>query len=102
MTTVHLDPALTDAPVTEKFGTTITVTTTGGVVHTATVSAPHGAPADPVTDAELLAKFHALTDRVTDAARATAIADAVLRLDELDDISILTDLLAAPVAGALD
>lgn len=101
-TSVHLDPALADAPIAAKFGTTVSVTTGDGAVHAAQVSQPHGAPPDPVTNAELLAKFHALTDRVTTHARATAIADAVLRLDELDDLSPLTDLLAAPVTGALD
>lgn len=101
-TSVHLDPALADAPIAERFGTTVSVTTEDGTVHTAQVSQPHGSPSDPVTDAELVAKFHALTHRVTTQTQGTAIADAVLRLDELDDLSLLTDLLAAPVAGALD
>ncbi|ORA39880.1 MmgE/PrpD family protein [Mycobacterium aquaticum] len=102
VTSVHLDPTLTEAPITERFGTTVAVTTSDGAVHTATVHRPHGTPDDPVSNAELLAKFHALADRVTDPARATAIADAVIGLDELDDITTLTDLLAAPVSGALD
>jgi 2-methylcitrate dehydratase PrpD len=101
-TSVRLDPALTDAPITERFGTTVTVTTTDGAVHAATVHQPHGAPKDPLTNAELLAKFHALADRVTTPARAAAIADAVIGLDQLGDITTLTDLLADPVAGALD
>lgn len=102
VTSVHLDPDLSDAPITERFGATVTVTTLDGAVHTTTVHRPHGAPDDPVTNTELLDKFRALADRVTTPARATAIADTVIGLDELDDITTLTDLLAAPVAGALD
>ncbi len=101
-TTVHLDESLTHADITEKFRTDVAVTTRDGAVHHACVAAPHGAPTDPVTDEELVAKFHALADRVTSRGRADAIEQAVIGLDELDDTNYLVDLLAAPVAGALD
>ncbi|UMB71271.1 MmgE/PrpD family protein [Mycobacterium paraterrae] len=101
-TNVHLDESLNDAPLTERFRTDLTITTRDGQVHHARVDAPHGAPWDPVTNDELVTKFHALTDRVTDRGRATAIERAVVELDELGDVSDLLDLLAAPVAGALD
>ncbi|ORW97218.1 MmgE/PrpD family protein [Mycobacterium sp. IEC1808] len=101
-TTVHLDDSLADADITEKYRTDIAVTTRDGAVHRARVALPHGAPNDPVTNDELVAKFHALADRVTSRARAAAIERAVVSLDDLDDIDSLTDLLAAPVAGALD
>jgi 2-methylcitrate dehydratase PrpD len=101
-TEVHLGEALDDAPITERFRTDIAVTTTDGIVHRARVDQPHGAPGDPVSNAELVAKFHALADRVTDRARAEAIERAVIGLDELDDVTDLIELLAAPVAGALD
>jgi 2-methylcitrate dehydratase PrpD len=101
-TTVHLDESLAHADITEKFRTAVAVTTRDGAVHRASVALPHGAPNDPVTDGELVAKFHALADRVTSRERADAIARAVASLDELDDIDYLIDLLAAPVAGALD
>ncbi|MDT5223989.1 MAG: hypothetical protein QOG19_1396 [Mycobacterium sp.] len=101
-TTVHLDAALAHADITEKFGTTVKVTTQDGMVHQANVSQPHGGPNDPVTNDELVAKFHALADRVTTRGRADAIAQAVVGLDDLDDLDYLIDLLAAPVAGALD
>ena len=70
--------------------------------HQVRVVAPHGAPWDPVTNDELVAKFHALTDRVTDRDRATAIERAVVGLRDLADVGNLIDLLAPPVAGALD
>ena len=101
-TTVHLDESLAQADITERFRTDVSVTTRDGEVHHARVVAPHGAPNDPVTNDELVAKFHALADRVTDRARAEAIERAVLGLEDLDDTKELIDLLAEPVAGALD
>lgn len=101
-TRVHLDDSLAGAPISERFRTTVVVTTDDGRRREAVVSRPHGAPDDPVTNAELVAKFHALADRVTSAGRATAIERAVTGLEDLDDITTLLDLLAAPVAGALD
>ncbi|WAC93210.1 MmgE/PrpD family protein [Mycobacterium sp. Aquia_213] len=101
-TSVHLDESLANAPITERFRTDVTVTTRDAAVHRARVDLPHGAPTDPVTNDELVAKFHSLADRVTSRGRADAIERAVVGLENLDDIGDLTDLLAAPVAGALD
>jgi hypothetical protein len=71
-------------------------------VHQVRVVAPHGAPWDPVNNDELVTKFHALADRVTSRQRADAIERAVVGLENLDDVADLIDLLAPPVAGALD
>jgi 2-methylcitrate dehydratase PrpD len=101
-TTVHLDESLANAPITERFRTDVEVTTHNGAVHHARVDLPHGAPTDPVTNDELVAKFHSLADRVTSRCRADAIERAVVGLEDLDDAANLIDLLAAPVAGALD
>jgi 2-methylcitrate dehydratase PrpD len=101
-TTVHLDDSLTHADITEKFRTDVAVTTRDGTLHHARVVQPHGAPTDPVTNDELVTKFHALADRVTSRGRAEAIERAVIGLDGLDDTDNLIDLLADPVAGALD
>lgn len=102
VTDVHLDESLTDAPLTERFRTDLAVTTHDGDVHQVRVVAPHGAPWDPVTNDELITKFHALADRVTSFDRAAAIERAVVGLENLDDANDLIDLLAPPVAGALD
>jgi 2-methylcitrate dehydratase PrpD len=102
ITAVHLDESLADAPITERFRTDVAVTTRDGAVHHARIIAPHGAPNDPVTNDELVTKFHALADRVTSSERATAIEHAVIGLEELGDVGDLLDLLADPVAGALD
>jgi 2-methylcitrate dehydratase PrpD len=101
-TDVHLDESLSDAPVTERFRTDLAITMADGTVHHGRIDQPHGAPSDPVTNSELVAKFHALADRVTSTARADAIERAVTGLADLDDIADLIDLLADPVAGALD
>lgn len=101
-TRVHLDESLADADITEKLRTDLAVTTREGTVHRARVALPHGAPNDPVTNDEVVAKFHALADRVTSRGRAAAIERAVIRLDDLTDVENLMDLLADPVAGALD
>jgi 2-methylcitrate dehydratase PrpD len=101
-TSVHLDESLAHADVSQWFRTDVAVTTRDGAVHHARVVQPHGAPADPVTNEELVAKFHALADRVTNRGRAEAIERTIVALDDLDDTDNLTDLLADPVAGALD
>ena len=101
-TTVHLDESLAHADITEKFRTDVTVTARDGTRHHARIDQPHGAPTDPVTNDELVTKFHALADRVTSRGRAEAIERAIVGLDDLDDTDNLIDLLADPVAGALD
>jgi 2-methylcitrate dehydratase PrpD len=101
-TEVHLDESLTGAPITERFRTDVAVTTSDGTVHHARVDQPHGAPSDPVTNDEIVVKFHALADRVTNRRRAEALVRAVIGLVDLDDVGDLVDLLAEPVAGALD
>jgi 2-methylcitrate dehydratase PrpD len=102
VTDVQLDESLADAALTERFRTDLAVTTRDGGVHQVRVVAPHGAPWDPVTNDELVTKFHALADRVTSRQRADAIERAVVGLEDLDDVAGLIDLLASPVAGALD
>ena len=64
-TEVDLDESLAHAPVIERFRTDLHITMDDGAAHHARVDVPHGAPTDPVTNEELVAKFHALADRVT-------------------------------------
>jgi 2-methylcitrate dehydratase PrpD len=101
-TDVHLDEARDRADVTERFATDLAITSDDGTVYRTRIAQPHGAPDDPVTNDELVVKFHALAERVTNRERATAIERSVIGLDRLDDFGYLVDLLAAPVAGALD
>jgi 2-methylcitrate dehydratase PrpD len=101
-TEVHLDEALDRADITERFRTDLAITTDDGDMQRVRLDQPHGAPADPITNDELVAKFHALADRVTTRARAMAIERAVTGIDDLPDVNELVAMLAAPVAGALD
>jgi 2-methylcitrate dehydratase PrpD len=86
----------------ERFGTDLTITLADGTRLHRRIDAPHGAPDDPVTNAELVAKYRALVGPIMDHDRMIAIENAVLGLDNLDNLNELTALLAAPVAGTLD
>lgn len=102
ITTVHVNESLEYADAAEQLRTEVTVTTRDGRTHSEQVIAPHGTPRDPVTNEEIVAKFHAVCNRVTNEERATAVERVVLDLENLDDISAVVDLLADPVNGALD
>ncbi|HEV3357552.1 MAG TPA: MmgE/PrpD family protein [Pseudonocardiaceae bacterium] len=86
----------------ERFGTDLTITLADGTRLHRRIDAPHGAPDDPVTHAELVAKYRALVGPIMDHDRMIAIENAVLGLDNLNNLNELTALLAAPVAGTLD
>ncbi|MBG6095841.1 MmgE/PrpD family protein [Nocardioides luteus] len=101
-TSVDHDPGIDELPGIERFQTHLTVTLTDGSTETESVMAPHGNPSDPVTNAEIVAKFHALVDRVIPSERARAIEEAVLGLADAEDITTLVELLAQPVGRALD
>ena len=99
---VKLDENIQNAPIHERFATDLTITLADGTVLNKRVVQPHGGPADPVTNDDLIAKYRSLVGPLMPAARLDAIQQAVLGLEELDDIGKLATLLAAPVEGALD
>lgn len=99
---VRHDTDIDRAPLPERFATDVAITLEDGRVLMRRVVAPHGSPADPVTDDEVVAKFRLLTSGLLPAARRDAIQRAVLGLEDADDLGTLIDLLAAPVAAALD
>ncbi|MEY9926186.1 2-methylcitrate dehydratase PrpD [Catenulispora sp. GP43] len=101
-THVTLDRSIDDLPPTERFQTHLTLTFADGSTDTETVVSPHGNPFDPITDDEVVAKFHSLADRVMDPDRAAAIVEAVQALADAPSIAPLVGLLAAPVGRALD
>lgn len=69
---------------------------------TRALNQPHGGPEDPLTNDEIVAKFRTLTSHVMEPDRARAIERTVLALEQQADLGALTELLAAPVRGALD
>jgi hypothetical protein len=60
------------------------------------VQVAKGQPSNPLTDAELAAKFRGCAARVLPEDRAEAVASAVGRLEAIPDVSALAALLAAP------
>jgi 2-methylcitrate dehydratase PrpD len=99
---VKLDENIQNAAVHERFATQLTITLRDGTVLDKRIVQPHGGPADPVSNDELIAKYRSLVGPLVPASRLDAIQRTVLRIDELADIRELADLLAAPVEGALD
>jgi 2-methylcitrate dehydratase PrpD len=106
-TEVTLDPGIDKLPLAERFQTHVTITfsggtAAGGTTETETVISPHGSPFDPITDDEVAAKFRTLAGSVIDGDRAAAIEQAVRSLADAPDLTVLTELLAAPAGRALD
>ena len=62
----------------------VTLVTTDGRALTDTPRTPRGGPDAPLSDAEILTKFHAFADPVIGAPRAARLADLALRFDTLD------------------
>jgi len=58
-----------------------------------------GAPQNPLSDSELADKVASLIDPVLGAARRSEIVATVARLDQLDDVRVLTRLLTQGDAG---
>lgn len=77
----------------------IEVTTNGGGRHSRDITHPKGSPENPVTQAELKKKFDTLTQDVLTPDRREEIAGAVSRLEDLDEIGRLTQLLGPATGG---
>lgn len=101
-THVQLDTSIDELPLTERFQTHVALTFRDGSTENASVIAPHGNPLDPVTDDEVVVKFHSLVRPVMPADRAAAIERAVLGLPEAGDVAPLVELVAGAVGRALD
>jgi 2-methylcitrate dehydratase PrpD len=97
-----LDESIQNAPIQERFATELTITQNYGIIVSKRIVQPHGGPDDPVTNEELVAKYRSLVGPLIPAPRLDAIQAAVLGIEQLADIAELGELLAAPVAGALD
>jgi 2-methylcitrate dehydratase PrpD len=77
----------------------VEVETADGARHVRDVAHPKGAPAAPLSRAELEAKFARLTADVLSPPRRDAIARTVAALEDLADIGALSRLLGRPAGG---
>ena len=70
----------------------MTLTQTDGKVFSSQIDYPKGSIQNPMSDAELLGKFTSLASPVIGAKRATALADAVMNVEKVRDVSALLKL----------
>jgi 2-methylcitrate dehydratase PrpD len=73
----------------------VVVTMRDGVTHEATVSRAHGNPADPLTDAERIGKFHECAAALAADDQRERIVELVGRLEVLDDAGDLARAIGA-------
>jgi 2-methylcitrate dehydratase PrpD len=55
------------------------------------VNVSHGSPNDPLTDAEVVGKFHECAEALMSEARRSQVIDLCRRLDSLESVRELTD-----------
>ena len=97
-TTVRHDPAF-DQRHEDGYNTRLRVVLRDGAPREAFIEHPRGGLLAPLSNAEVVEKFRALSADVVDEEQAQRIEDAVLDLDELDDARHLARLLASPVTA---
>ena len=56
----------------------------------------HGSPSDPLTDAEIVGKFHECAEAMLPEAQRERVIDLCWRLDSLENVRELTEAIAAP------
>jgi aconitate decarboxylase len=81
----------------DGYNTRLEVTLADGTTRSSFVEHPRGGLLQPLTNGEVVEKFRVLVEPLIDHQRARAIEQTMLGLEELDDISELLELLAAPV-----
>ncbi|MFS0862012.1 MmgE/PrpD family protein [Fredinandcohnia sp. 179-A 10B2 NHS] len=84
-----------DALYDEKWPSIIEITTKKKDVLVARYDLPKGEPENPVSDEELKEKFMSLTTDLFSSDHAESIWDKIFKVDQLEDISELTNLLKA-------
>lgn len=89
---VVVDPEI-DAVYPDLFASKVEVILQDGARHSCRIDHPRGSPARPIAQEALEAKFRELTEGIVDNGAAEAIVDRVGRLEELDDIAEISNLL---------
>jgi 2-methylcitrate dehydratase PrpD len=72
----------------------VVLTLKGGDQLEESVNVSHGSPSDPLTDAEIVGKFHECAEAVLPEARRRQVIELCGRLDSLESIRELTDAIA--------
>ena len=67
----------------------VTIETTRGTRHDARVDYPKGDPKNPMTEEELIAKFHGLTGHIIPEASRSLLIERCLTLETLDNARLL-------------
>ncbi|MCQ4082801.1 MmgE/PrpD family protein [Streptomyces sp. RB6PN25] len=101
-TETHHEQSYDQLPVDERLTTRLRLTLKDGSTREAVVAHPRGTGDRLLTNAEIVDKYRSLAQSVVSPGRRTAIENAVLGLDALDDICELTALLTPTVQSALD
>ncbi len=79
----------------DGYNTRLEITLSGGAKRTSFIENPRGGLHQPLTNSEVVEKFHTLADPLVGAKRAGEIEDAVLSLESQENIDGLIVLLAA-------
>ncbi len=90
--TYELDPAA-EAVYPKAYPATLVVTLNDGRTLESHLDYPKGDPENPATKEEVVDKFNALTKNAFDQKRQAKIVKEIDRLEEIDDVSKLADLL---------
>lgn len=85
----------------ERMTTRLRLTLRDGSIRETVVKHPRGTGDRALTNAEIVKKYHSLTRSVITPERQADIERAVLGLDRLDTVGVLTDLLVPEVSAAL-
>jgi len=102
LTQAHHEESYDKLPTDEQLRTRVRLTLEDGDVREATVTHPRGTGDHLLSDSDIVEKYRSLTYSVIAPERQSAIEDAVLNLDTVDDIGQLTALLTPAVKSALD
>jgi 2-methylcitrate dehydratase PrpD len=82
-------------PVNGPLQSRVVLTLTNGEQLEATATRAHGNPADPLTEAEIVGKFHECAGQSATTAQRDRVIDLCARLESLDDIRELAGAIAA-------
>lgn len=96
------DAAYDRLPSDQRLTTRVRLTLSDGTTRETTITHPRGTGDRPLTNADIIEKYRALTHNVITPGRQAAIERTVLDLDQLDEIRELTALLTPTVQPALD